>query len=96
LELALRDLEELFRAKNLKSRAQKSEAKKMLLARDSTLDSGGKVLPLLRCALWLVGRSLRRRAGPIGMRYRQGAFHHVRTISQREKTIREKTEQKRT
>jgi len=58
------------------------------LARDSTLYSGGKVPPFLRCALWLVGRSvgasLRRRAGPIGMKC-QGAFHHVRTISQGKK-----------
>jgi len=50
--------------------------------------------PFLRCALWLVGRSvgasLRRRAGPIEMRCRQGAFHHIRAISPEKKNDRKK------
>jgi len=77
-----------------RSRSRSEESELSRACEDSALDSEGKVPPLLHCALWLVGRSVgasfRRRAGPIGMRCRQGAFHHVRAISQGKKNNRRK------
>jgi len=81
--------------RDLKCFVRRSEAKRAslrALARDSALSSGEEILSLSRYAFWLVGRSvgasLRRGAGPMGMRCRQGAFHCVRAISPRRKTIR--------